>query len=119
MKSEDLMYNMVTTTISIIRLKYSKQAELKFCLKKKKIGEVSVQVGSNVWFFFTLFLDDWWLHKLETSIMIPMIWKSETIIIRYLWYLEHLTMKLVYKVLLIGKFPKWITVMKQDWDIPV
>ena len=54
MKSEDLMYNMVTTTISIIRLKYSKQAELKFCLKKrKKIGEVSVQVGSNVfWFFF-------------------------------------------------------------------
>ena len=62
MKSEDLMYNMVTTTISIIRLKYSKQAELKFCLKKrKKIGEVSVQVGSNVFwffFFFAIFLDD-------------------------------------------------------------
>ena len=119
MKSEDLMYNMVTTTISIIRLKYSKQAELKFCLKKKKNRWSKCSSWFQCVVFFTLFLDDWWLHKLETSMMITMIWKSETIIIRYLWYLEHLTMKLVYKVLLIGKFPKWITVMKQDWDIPV
>ena len=57
MKSEDLMYNMVTTTVSIIRLKYSKQAELNFCLKKK-IGEVSVQVVpmcSSFFFFFYTF----------------------------------------------------------------